>query len=116
MAINARTLAEMEAGARALAQAQGRDADVSDLLYRVRTVAERHEALKRWERKGLIRIERTSETNLKSNQLEHRTLHHVKDGPTFEDSPEALTYGGYPSELLVAQIALAIAAVGGEHG
>ena len=113
--VSARTLAEMEAGARALALAQGRDPDTTDLLGRIKSVADRHAAMQRWEKSGLLTIERTSETNYQSNRLEHRTLHHVKNGPTFEDTPEALMYGGYPSELLVAQIALAIqACAGGE--
>lgn len=106
MPMSSRTLAEMEAGARALAIAQGRDpGDVGDLVDKIRGIAERHDTIRQWEKNGLITIERAV-----AHGAAARVLHHVKNGPTIEETPEALLYGAYPSELLVAQLALAIQA------
>lgn len=114
--LSQKTLDEMQAGARTLAQHQGRAAGGVDpvaLVAGIRSVQERHAALKRWEREGLLTIEYQSTTDHSRNGLKHTILHHVKNGPTLTETPEALLCGGYPSELLTAQIALAISSCSG---
>lgn len=120
MALSNRTLEEMTAGAAALAQHQGRQfhgkIDAEKLLEGLKSVQERAAAIKRWEREGLLTIETQSSFDHQQHGLKHSVLHHVKNGPTLAETPEALLCGGYPSELLTAQIALAIASCGGGDG
>lgn len=121
MALSNRTLAEMRAGAEQIAANAGRefDGDMEKLLANLTNVAERSDAIKRWEREGLLTIEtrlswdhRAEDTNAGRTKA---ILHHITNGPTLEESAEALAFGGYPSELLVAQIALAIASCRGKE-
>jgi hypothetical protein len=108
-----RTRAEMEAGARAVAERYA-DALTPEFLAamkdKVREMGDRAAVLRTWERAGLVRIEETHYNNAKV-----RRLHWVKD-KSFEETPETLMFGGYPSELLIANLALAITATGGDVG
>jgi hypothetical protein len=112
MPLSEKTLAEMQAGASALAQHQGRQfhgpIDAQVLMEGLKSVQERMAAIKKWEREGVITIEHRSDPNYEQHGLKHTVIHHVTNGPSLAETPEALLCGGYPSELLTAQIAMAI--------
>lgn len=123
MALSEKTIAEMQAGAR---QVAARYADLSPeqlnaLTDKVRSISDRNDALKKWMQAGLVRAE-TMTINKQvpgvGPMLKHRTLYYVKglDEP-FEEDVMSLMFGGYPSELLIARLALAIQSLpGGDNG
>ena len=116
--LSGRTLQEIEAGARALAARRSDPALPFGYMEAIMRTAIRHGALRRWEQDGALQIETvtkpTNDTTGKKPMLESYRLYHVKDGPTFDDR-FAEQNGTSPSELLIANIALAMGC-GGEHG
>lgn len=114
MAMSQRTAEEMTAGARLLAAKEGRVLP-ADYMARLVETHTRAMALRRWEQLGLLRIERKRDdySDTPRSREAVMILHHVKEGPTFLEEPGVAETGGYPSELLTANIALAIAAMGG---
>lgn len=116
-----KTRLEMEAGARQLAIVRG--ADLSpDYLAAVLRTQSRDAQLRRWivtkkvrvndpsrYQQGNVRYERTPEE--RAGQEVTIQAMPDKGGPTFTDS-EALKTGGYPSEVLIANIALYLQSVG----
>lgn len=139
--LSAKTIAEMEEGARTLAKHQGRPCHHDDEMFRrmlesAKSVQERAAALKRWQREGLLYIHTSSRPNYDHEQkgehsIRHQITHYVLKSKwahnfelpdhdqifaTYTEDPIVLAYGGYPSELLVAQIALAIASVPRDDG
>lgn len=116
MPLSEKTLAEMRAGAVALANHHGvrvdaRTLDVEEIMKNAKTVRERAEALERWQSQGLLEVEKVNGPDCEGGKLVHKIIHRVKNGPAFEETPIALMFGGYPSERLTADIALAIMAV-----
>lgn len=106
MVLPDKTILEMRAGAMAVAKAGGPSVD-SDVLGMLERAQQRMAALRRWEREGTLRVVATAT----------RLLHYV-GAEVFEEEQVVLEWGGYPSELLVARIALAIQAMkaGGMKG
>jgi hypothetical protein len=116
-----KTRLEMEAGAKQLAVVNGKPLSPEYMQAVIRT-QERDAQLRRWivtkkvkveeptrYQAGTVRYKRDPGVN---EPLEVKI--HVmpeKGGPTFTDN-EALHTGGYPSEILIANIALALQAMG----
>jgi len=115
MPLSDRTLAEMQAGAKQVLRNQGSDEELFTPEYwqTVRNTQERMRALRVWERKGLIHIETIFEPDpLNTNKVKARhKIIHVGENK-FEDY-DAETAGSWPSEVMITEIALALAA--GEH-
>ena len=112
MPITAQTRLEMEAGALALAKQRGQNSLPEGYMDAVIRTHERHLQLKSWEAAGRIRIERRLD-DMKMRGLHgvacHYTLVHIGSALHFDDrNAEAL--GGWPSELFMAQVALALEA------
>ena len=112
MPITAQTRLEMEAGALALAKQHGQNSLSEGYMDAVIRTHERHLQLKSWEAAGRIRIERRLD-HIKMQALKgvscHFTIVHIGSFLHFDDrNAEAL--GGWPSELFMAQIALALEA------
>jgi len=113
--LSERTKAEMRAGAAALAEQQGRPLD-PDYLERCLRTQQRMKALRDWEAKGLVTIEQTTSYDMPRNMTNYKIIHHVKNGPSFTDHELAHYSGDYPSEVLIANIALALSALGVDRG
>jgi hypothetical protein len=117
--LTAKTLAEMQAGANALAAKASREALPPEYLEGMRAIHSRNLTLRNWEAAGKLRIETTKRWSVKYEDRAARnwhTLYHVvlssgQTGPTFNDIP-AERAGASPSELLIANIALALQAHG----
>jgi hypothetical protein len=113
MPLSEQTLAELDAGVRQLAKNAGAELP-PEYMERVVATQARMAQLKRWEREGAITVEwsmRVSTSNKES--AIKRTFIHV--GPhTFNDIP-AEEAGCFPSEVLIANIALALAAGEGHN-
>jgi hypothetical protein len=115
MVLSEKTQAEMEAGALALAKKQGQDTLPSGYMDALLRTQSRAALLHLWERKGLLQVETViSYAYEPVTNAPHKIvtmLYHVKNGPTFDDAQAALA-GAAPSELLIANIALALQAMG----
>lgn len=111
MPLTDKTIAEMKAGAEALAAQRGETLPPGYMEAMVRT-QERHRLLKVWEKEGKIIIERVSRPYKAAPDniamLTSYNLIHCGD-QTFDDV-EAEGRGAYPSEVLIANLALAIGA------
>ena len=105
MPITAQTRLEMEAGALALAKQRGQNSLPEGYMDAVIRTHERHLQLKSWEAAGRIRIER----KLDHIKPCHYTIVHIGSSLHFDDR-NAEAVGGWPSELFMAQIALALEA------
>lgn len=111
-AISAKTLAEMQAGAEALAVKSGLDALPAGYMAAMERTHERHRLMRKWEDNGLLTVENTKRyTSDKNDENFWHHLYHVKGGDTFTDIP-AEKSGASPSEVLVAAIALNLQALG----
>ena len=112
MPITAQTRLEMEAGALALAKQHGQNSLSEGYMDAVIRTHERHLQLKSWEAAGRIRIERRLDQD-KMRELHgvacHFTIVHSGSSLRFSDR-DAEAMGGWPSELFMAQIALALEA------
>jgi succinyl-CoA synthetase beta subunit len=120
--LSEKTRLEMEAGAKALATQSGSALPPGYMDAIVRT-HERHAQLRRWETSGKIRVEHTK--RYKSGGVRYKynddtlaetwhTMIHVlteRGGPTFTDI-DAEQSGAFPSEVLIANIALYLQSVG----
>lgn len=113
-----RTRLEMEAGARQLAIVQGKPLSPDYLAAVIRT-QERDAQLRRWVtankvkvndplryQAGSVRYKRDGEP-----EHSHNIIKVLPDGPEFTDIDAERT-GGYPSEVLIANIALYLQSVG----
>jgi hypothetical protein len=110
MPITEQTRREMEAGALALAKLRGQDTLPPGYMEAVIRTHERHLQLKSWEAAGRIRIIRLMDD---SKTARGCTVHYtvVRIGSQLEfDDRNAEAQGGWPSELFMAQIALALEA------
>lgn len=117
MPLRDKTLAEMQAGARVLEEKfQGAKLE-ADYMLAVERTGHRSKALAEWERQGYVTIEIQTRTNPdRVPLLTHTKVVHVRGGPSFTEDPEILAAGGFPSELLIARLALAIQALGVANG
>lgn len=119
MGMSEKTRLEMEAGARQLAVVRGEDLSPEYMAAALRT-QERDAQLRRWITgnkvkvldparyiAGTVRYKR----DLMPDTPTHVVLKVLPDGPEFTDK-EAEKNGGYPSELLIANLALALQAKG----
>lgn len=97
------TLAEMRAGAEAVAKEAGVEFN-EEYFEAARDMLARHTTMHEWQRRKLIRIVRDTEAGKRIDPV-------VYVGKTA--FPDPLGYGSWPSALLVAQVALAIE--GGMH-
>jgi hypothetical protein len=111
MSIPEKTRREMEAGA----QARARHANLGEIpkadIERWVGMADRVNALSQWQRLGYLWVEEFNSWDHASNRLVRHTTWHVAHGPEFEDR-DAERAGISPSEMLVAQIALALVGQG----
>jgi hypothetical protein len=98
----------MAAGAAAVA-AHARDVSVSpELIERAFATAERSKALCHWQSEGKCHIEQVIRPH--TNMRIGRTFREVSVGGLKFSEPDVEQVGGWPSELLFAQIALAVTA------
>ena len=110
--LSEKTIEEMKAGAEALAKYAGLAAVDPDYMAAMIRTQERAKLLKIWENDGHIQIERQARvhTNIKKDtagqELSTTTVVHVGQH-VFTDEVAELT-GAFPSETLVALIALTI--------
>lgn len=121
MDLSEKTRLEMEAGAKQLAIVNGTPLSPDYLAAVVRT-QQRDAQLRRWIVEKKVKVEeptRHQQGNVRYyndpalglvKEVTITVLPH-KGGPTFTDA-EALKSGGYPSEVLIANIALALQAMG----
>lgn len=119
MPLPAHVLAEMAAGAEALAKHQGLRFDTAGMA-RLEDVADRHAALQRWEREGVLRMDNRLEFVEKTPGGEAKARLHIQHtilvtGEVIEEDAQTISHGGYPSELLIARIALALQACAGKE-
>lgn len=121
MDVSEKTRLEMEAGAKQLAVVNGVDLS-PDYLAAVLRTQERDAQLRRWIVDRKVRVEEPSRhqqgnVRYRNDPLEARvkevtiTVLPDRGGPSFTDTA-ALKSGGYPSEVLIANIALALQAMG----
>lgn len=120
MPISDRTLAEMEAGAKAVGKARNATNELpSEYMAHLVNTQRRAAQLRAWEKEGFITIEiKSSYKILKypSGQETHQPIHRrvVNCGDSvFEDPLLTEQAGGWPSEELTANVALAV--MSGEH-
>jgi hypothetical protein len=113
MPLSDKTLAEMQAGALTLAIHRGEIAlDPGYMEAMIRT-QERAKLMKIWEAEGTIRIEHVINPVKPVPGIRPPSYKVIHCGIcTFQDIDAEMS-GGYPSEILVANIALAISS--GEH-
>jgi hypothetical protein len=112
MPITEQTLLEMEAGAKALAKQRGQDTLPPGYMEAIIRTHERHLQLKSWEAAGRIRIVRMlDDENMRNlhGRAAHYTIVRIGSQLRFDDR-NSETEGGWPSELFMAQIALALEA------
>jgi hypothetical protein len=119
MPLPKRTIEELTAGAEALAKYQGAVPD-HQLLAKFHDIAERHAALQRWEREGVLKVHNRLEfLEVEPGQPSKTRLcvqHEIRaTGEVIEEEPLTIAHGGYPSELLLAKIALALHACAGKE-
>jgi hypothetical protein len=109
MPLSDRTLAEMKAGAEKVAENNGTELDPG-WLDRIVTIQDRMRVLRFWENKGIVRMERVTvpredDATGPINRVVRRI---VWVGPkSFTDEVAELN-GCWPSELLIAEVTLAI--------
>lgn len=108
MPLSEKTLAEMRAGAEAVARFAGANGLTPEYMEAMVRTQQRAAWLKDLEKLGHLRIERVARLRTNDKALEARTVVYVGDN-TFED-PSAEMTGAWPSEVVCAQIALALTA------
>lgn len=104
----------MAAGARQLAEARGTDLP-PDYMDRIIRTQQRHAQLKRWETDGKVEVEHASIlSHDKRSTINRIYVHVLKDKKRFTAFEDLLAEqtGGWPSEVLVANIALALQSEG----
>lgn len=104
MPISEKTLAEMEAGALALAKSRGETELSPGYLEAIVRTQMRYNCMRAWEKEGKITIEPVILDN--TRRAAAYKLIHCGD-VTFDDR-DAESRGAYPSEVLIANIALAL--------
>lgn len=110
MPITEQTRREMEAGAKAIANTSGYKlpADYVDVVLRT---ADRHAQLMLWEAEGRIRIEKMTGVDPATGCVEARWLEiRIGSKITYDTRETEQDMGSFPSELLIAKIALALEA------
>lgn len=120
MPISDRTLAEMEAGARAVGKARNATNELpTEYMAQLVNTQRRAAQLRAWDKEGFITIEIATSTKyltgpsgLQTTQLIHRRVVHCGDSK-FSDEIITEQLGGWPSEELTANVALAV--MSGEH-
>jgi hypothetical protein len=117
MPLSDKTLAEMEAGALALANQHGENAlppgymeAMTGYMEAMIRRQERHRLLKAWEKEGKITVERVMRpTRVNPEAIQMMTSYNlIHCGDVIFDDVDAESRGAYPSEVLIANIALAI--------
>lgn len=116
VALSDKTRAELEAGARQLASNQLGTQLPRGYMDAVMRTGERHAQLQQWERDGKLTIESTKRYTSQPKEPDGRAgwhmIYNVTDGgPSFTDI-QAEQQGASPSEVLIANIALALMARG----
>lgn len=120
--ISDRTRAEMEAGALAVAKAAGKNSLPPGYMEALLKTQDRHKLFRQWEREGKIHVNRVAthspyiDPSDGMPPVQWRTVVRVlsrtrKEYATFTDEI-AEAAGGFPSEVLIANIALALSACG----
>lgn len=108
MALSRRTLEEMEVGARQVAKNEGREDITPDYMEKVLNTYARYAQLLQWNRDGVIEIRRVRRATGHISETKIETEIIVGDN-IFKDN-NANVDGTWPTELMFAQIALAVAA------
>lgn len=108
MPISEQTKLEMEAGALQLAKVLGKVELPPGYMEQVYATQMRHRQLKEWEKEGHITIEWVGRRDTKNERAAHHVMVHCGEH-SFNDIP-AEEAGAFPSEVLIANIALALAA------
>lgn len=107
--LSARTIAEMKAGAETLAAHAGKNGIDPEYMEAMIRTQQRASWLKALEKDGKIKIERLIRQHSNSDRhIPPTTVVHIGT-ETFDDVNAELT-GSWPSEVLVARIAMALAA------
>ena len=111
MALSEKTLLEMEAGARALAKFNSDDLMSAEQMENTLKIAHRYAQYQKWERDGLISTEwiLCYPYIVRENGRPQR-FRQIHCGSLVFTDRDAEEHGSFPSELLIAQIALALAA------
>lgn len=102
--ITERTRQEMEAGARALSKGNALPEGYMDAIMRT---ADRMAQLEQWAKDGRVVIDKT--VRYYGSMRQRQTIIHVGTKLTFHDE-FAEANGSFPSELMIAKIALALEA------
>lgn len=115
--LSEKTRLEMEAGAKALAVNNGIDEALApEYMAAIIRTQQRMRQLQIWENDRKVEIEYTSHMNVGRDGMQHRAYVHVLDANgrrwTAFDDALAERCGGWPSEVLMANIALALQAQG----
>lgn len=110
MGLSAQTIAEMKSGMTAVAKADGREVDPEYMDAMIRTGI-RAKWLMDLQKAGKIKIEKVPRRNTSAVKTLGDTLVYVVHigKETFEDVNACVT-GAWPSEILTAQVALALGA------
>lgn len=120
MPISDRTLAEMEAGAKAVGRARTATNELpTEYMAQLVNTQRRAAQLRAWEKEGFINIEirssykyTTAPDGREISHPIHRRVVHCGDS-VFDDELITEQLGGWPSEELTANVALAV--MSGEH-
>lgn len=109
MPITEQTRREMEAGARAVANIS-RSVLPPDYLEAVLRTADRHAQLMAWEAQGRLRIEKKTDWALYGTVTQRWIEISIGSKITYDTRETEQDMGSFPSELLIAKIALALEA------
>ena len=104
MALSEKTILEMEAGARAVAKYNSDDPMSVEQMENTLKIAHRYAQYQKWEREGRI-----STYTLRGDDRPQR-FRQIHYGSLVFTDRDAEEHGSFPSELLIAQIALALTA------
>lgn len=113
--LSERTIAEMRAGAETLAKHANKSGVSEDYMQAMIRTQQRAAWLKTLEQEGRIRIERCIRPHTAIKVLEGKldyTVTLVRVGDETFDDPNGELVGAWPSEVLVARVALALGAQG----
>lgn len=111
--LSAKTIAEMKAGAEQAASHRQQTLKPGE-LERLMNIYERQRTLVEWERRGWITIRKNTKLQRMDNDdVKIRWTSYIVEGMDVEfEDRGAEELGASPSELLIAQVALALASQG----
>lgn len=114
MPLSEKTLAEMAAGAEAVAKHLGKSGIDPEYMESMVRTQQRAMFLQNLDREGKIRVERKTRPRTNDPMSGPQTTTVVHVGTNSFDDPSGEMIGAWPSEVLVAQVAMALAAGEGE--